>query len=261
MSVAVLVPALLAALAVTAVMRPPPRLAPCPRPGSRRRADEAGTLPGQDLGPGRVPEQAGTPGRLATGTASVAAGTGVALLVGSGVGVALGLATVPIAWRWFARLEPASARRRREELEGDLPLLVDLLVACLRAGQAPGSALAAVAASLEPGALRTEVGTVVARLRLGGDPLSAWRALGSHPQLGAVGRTVARALDGGASVADAMADLAQELRRARRADVQARARAVGARAAAPLGLCLLPAFVLVGIVPVVAGSLGALLQR
>jgi Flp pilus assembly protein TadB len=186
----------------------------------------------------------------------------VALLVGSGIGVVLGLVAVPLAWRWFARLEPASARRRREELEADVPLLVDLLVACLRAGQAPGSALAAVAASLEPGALRTEIRTVVAHLRLGGDPLSTWRAaLGSHPQLGAVGRTVARALDGGASVADAMADLGQDLRRARRADVQARARAVGARAAAPLGLCLLPAFVLVGIVPVVAGSLGALLQR
>lgn len=261
MSGAVLVPALLAALAVTAVLRPPPRPVPSPGPGSGRRAEGAGVLSGPDLGPGEVSEQAGTSRGLATGTASLAVGTGVALLVGSGIGVVLGLLAVPLAWRWFARLEPASARRRREELEGDLPVLVDLLVACLRAGQAPGSALAAVAASLEPGALRTEIGTVVARLRLGGDPLSTWRALGSHPQLGSVGRTVARALDGGASVADAMADLAQDLRRARRADVQARARAVGARAAAPLGLCLLPAFVLVGIVPVVAGSLGALLQR
>lgn len=261
MSAAALVPALLAALAATAVLTPPPRPVPSPGPASRHRAEWAGGLSGPDLGPGRVPEQAGTPGRLVTGTASLAVGTGVALLVGSGIGVVLGLVAVPLAWRWFERLEPASARRRREELEADVPLLVDLLVACLRAGQAPGSALAAVAASLEPGALRTEIRTVVARLRLGGDPLSTWRALGSHPQLGAVGRTVARALDGGASVADAMADLGQDLRRARRADVQARARAVGARAAAPLGLCLLPAFVLVGIVPVVAGSLGALLQR
>ena len=34
-----------------------------------------------------------------------------------------------------------------------------------------------------------------------------------------------------------------------------RARAVGVKAAVPLGLCLLPAFVLVGIVPVVAALL------
>jgi len=193
--------------------------------------------------------------------AALGVGAGVALLVGSGIGVVLGLVAVPLAWRWLSRLEPAASRRRREQLERDLPLLVDLLAACLRAGQAPGSALAAVTASLEPGPLRTETSTVVARLRLGGDPLTTWRAVGGHPQLGPLGRTVARALDGGASVADAMGDLAQELRRTRRADVQARARSVGARAAAPLGLCLLPAFVLVGIVPVVAGSLGVLLQR
>ena len=33
---------------------------------------------------------------------------------------------------------------------------------------------------------------------------------------------------------------------------------VGVKAALPLGLCLLPAFVLLGIVPVVAGMLGTL---
>jgi hypothetical protein len=47
--------------------------------------------------------------------------------------------------------------------------------------------------------------------------------------------------------------VAEDARDAARWDAQARARALGARAAAPLGLCFLPAFVLVGIVPVVAG--------
>ena len=51
-----------------------------------------------------------------------------------------------------------------------------------------------------------------------------------------------------------MARLAEDLRRAARADVETRARAVGVKAAVPLGVCLLPAFVLVGVVPLVAGS-------
>lgn len=256
-----LMPALLGALAVAAVLTPPAR--PRWRPGELVRSPSgpagAGPVPaGMSL---PVPSEPAAPGFVVTGAAALGVGAGVALLVGSGIGLVLGLVAVPLAWRWFGRLEPAASRRRREQLESDLPLMVDLLAACLRAGQAPGSALAAVTASLEPGPLRAETSRVVARLHLGGDPLTTWRALDGHPQLGPLGRTVARALDGGASVADAMGDLAQDLRRSRRADVQARARSVGARAAAPLGLCLLPAFVLVGIVPVVAGSLGALLQQ
>lgn len=271
----VLVTAVLAALAVAAALAPPPgsRL---PRgrgvpmwswtvsPDGSEAPSGSDALGGRSLGTGAgesPAEAAAKPGTVVTAAAALGVGVGVALLVGSAVGVALGAVAVPLAWRWFARLEPAASRRRREQLERDLPLLVDLLAACLRTGQAPGSALAAVTASLEPGPLRTETSRVVARLRLGGDPLGTWQALGGHPQLGPLGRTVARALDGGASVAEAMGDLARELRRTRRAEVQARARSVGARAAAPLGLCLLPAFVLVGIVPVVAGSLGALLQR
>lgn len=257
-----LVPALLAALAVAAALAPARgaglrcgRAVPVPA-GSPGAPPWGGAAP-----PGRPATEVAPPRTLGTGAAALGVGVGVATLVGSGTGVLLGLVAVPLAWRWLSRLEPAADRRRREQLENDVPLLVDLLAACLRAGQAPGSALAAVTASLEPGPLRTETSTVVARLRLGGDPIATWRALGGHPQLGPLGRTVTRALDGGASVADAMTDLARELRRSRRADVQARARSVGARAAAPLGLCLLPAFVLVGIVPVVAGSLGSLLGR
>ena len=52
--------------------------------------------------------------------------------------------------------------------------------------------------------------------------------------------------------------LADELAASARADVEDRARAVGVKAAVPLGLCLLPAFVLLGVVPLVAGMLAAL---
>ena len=49
--------------------------------------------------------------------------------------------------------------------------------------------------------------------------------------------------------------LADELARSGRAETEERARAVGVQAAVPLGLCLLPAFVLIGIVPLVVALL------
>ncbi len=61
----------------------------------------------------------------------------------------------------------------------------------------------------------------------------------------------------GAPVVAAVERLADELARTARAETEERARAVGVKAAVPLGLCLLPAFVLIGIVPLVV----ALLRR
>ena len=62
-------------------------------------------------------------------------------------------------------------------------------------------------------------------------------------------------MESGASVADALHRLAEDLRVTQRAALEARARSVGVKAALPLGVCLLPAFILVGVVPLVVGSL------
>jgi pilus assembly protein TadC len=69
---------------------------------------------------------------------------------------------------------------------------------------------------------------------------------------------MSRAQSTGASVVPAVERLAHDLARRARADVEERARAVGVKAALPLGLCLLPAFLLVGIVPLVAALLDGL---
>ena len=73
-----------------------------------------------------------------------------------------------------------------------------------------------------------------------------------------LGRALARAHRTGAPVVPAVERLADELARSARSEVEDRARAVGVKAAVPLGLCLLPAFVLIGIVPLVAGLLTSL---
>ena len=186
--------------------------------------------------------------------AGALAGLGVALFINGPPGVVVGVAVGLAVGTWVSRLEPRAQRRHREAIDDALPLAVDLLASCLAVGQAPGAALDEVARVLGP-PLRDELEQISARLRLGADPVVVWREVAAHPQLGGWGRTVLRAVDSGASVADAMAAHADDLRLASRSRTEARARAVGVRAALPLGVCLMPAFVLLGVVPLVAGSL------
>ncbi|WP_262347545.1 type II secretion system F family protein [Nocardioides dongxiaopingii] len=130
--------------------------------------------------------------------------------------------------------------------------MVTLVAAALRSGAAPADAVVLVAASL-PGAAADRLAPVAARLRLGVPDVSVWADLVRDPELAPLGRTLARAHDTGASVVAAVERLADDLASAARSSVEDRARAIGVKAAVPLGLCLLPSFVLIGIVPLVAG--------
>jgi hypothetical protein len=60
-------------------------------------------------------------------------------------------------------------------------------------------------------------------------------------------------------VAAALVRLSEDLRARQRAAVEERVRQVEVRAAVPLGVCLLPSFILIGVVPLVAGSVTGLL--
>jgi Flp pilus assembly protein TadB len=193
-------------------------------------------------------------------TATTSAVLGVLLVVGGAAGAMAGVVAGALCWWSTGRLEPPAVRRRRQQLAAAVPHAVDLLAACLAVGLSPAAALELITAAVDP-PLADELAAVTARLRMGVDPATVWRALAGHPQLGGLGRAVSRAVDSGASVADAMLRLADDLRRRDRADVESRARSVGVKAALPLGLCLLPAFVLVGVVPLVAGSVSVLLGR
>jgi len=185
------------------------------------------------------------------------AGAGVGIFLGGAAGAAAGVLAGALAWRVLGRVESPAVVRRREALVRDLPGAVDLLVAAFDAGVAPGPALGLVADALD-GPVSAELGALHRRLDLGADPAAVWAELATHPQLAPLGRALARAHDTGASVTTAGARLARELRERAHAEVEARARSVSTRAAAPLGVCFLPAFVLLGIVPLVAGLIGSL---
>ena len=173
-------------------------------------------------------------------------------MVGGPFGLAVGLVCAVIVWVVLGRTEDPAVVRRREALVDDLPTGVDLLASCLDAGAAPESALVSVSHALG-GPVGEEFLGIHHRLEVGVDPMHVWRTVAAHPQLGDLGRAVGRAHQTGAPVGEAVHRLAEELRQRARADVEERARSIEVKAAAPLGLCLLPAFVVLGVVPMVAG--------
>ncbi len=191
---------------------------------------------------------------------SAAAGLAPVLFLGGPVGVAGGLVVAVLVHRTLSRREPASARRRREAVARSLPHVVDLLAVALAAGAAPSTAFGSVADAVG-GPVAEELDTVRRGLVLGRDPVQVFDDLARRPGLAPLGRALARAVETGASVSDTLHRLADDVAASARQDSEARARTVGVRAAAPLGLCLLPAFVLVGVVPLVAGAVGSLLLR
>ena len=185
------------------------------------------------------------------------AAVAAAVFVGGSVGLAAAPAAAAATWLVVERSEPARLRAEREQARRDLPHVVGLLADALRAGQPPAEAVGIVAGAL-PGPASARLAELVPRLRLGIDPQQVWADLAQDPALGPLGRALARAHRTGSPIVPAIERLATELARAARAEVEDRARAVGVKAAVPLGLCLLPAFVLIGIVPVVAGLLTTL---
>ena len=190
----------------------------------------------------------------------------MAVVVGLPAGPVLGLGVALAGPRLLARLEPRAVREERERLARDLPLLLELLSACL-AGGAPLSAAAEAVGAAVGGPAGARLTSVAGALAVGTPPAQAWQSLaGADPAqraadpLAPAARALARASDGGAPVAAAVSRLASEVRAERRGAAEQAARRVGVLAVAPLGLCFLPAFVLLGVVPVVVGLAGPLLD-
>jgi len=182
----------------------------------------------------------------------------VGVIAGLGLGVAIGTwwgwvagAVIALATpRLLGRLESRAERERRERLESQSAEVADLLAACLASGAPVSSSATAVAEALgEP--IAEPLRALGASVSLGADPVAAWQAMGSQPGLGPLCNQVARSLESGAPLADALPGLADDLRRTARATAETAARAAGVRAVAPLAVCFLPAFLLLGVVPIV----------
>jgi len=200
------------------------------------------------------------PGRVTvTWVATAMAATGLLVTLpspGNALACFVSLVVVP---RFVGRMESRSERRRREALARQGPVVADLLAATLSSGAPMRSALAAVGGALTEPA-RGNLLAVVSALDLGADPVEAWAVLADDDVLGAVAGAVVRSARTGAPLSSLLSRLADDMRRDRRAMVEVAARTAGVRAVVPLAACFLPAFILLGVVPVVAALAGQLLS-
>jgi Flp pilus assembly protein TadB len=202
-------------------------------------------------GPGEV---SASTARRAPALWAAAAGFGAWAFLSGAPGALAGVLAAVVVWLVLSRAETPEQRRRRLRVQAELPHIVGLLSAAVRGGLAPAEGLALVCQAL-PGPAADALATLPVRIRLGVDPDEVWRSLDGNPELELLGRTLARSARSGEPVADALDRLANELSARARARSEEAARRVGVQAAVPLGVCLLPAFLLLGIVPVVASLL------
>jgi pilus assembly protein TadC len=102
-----------------------------------------------------------------------------------------------------------------------------------------------------PAPLGPRLRDVAALYRLGAEPRQAWEHVPA--ELAALGRVLVRAGESGSAVVPALRSLAADSRTAARAQTDAAVRRAGVWVLAPLGACFLPAFLCLGVVPLVLG--------
>ena len=211
------------------------------RPAPQRRLDPAGRGRRRARPPRRLAARVGVAAGLLLGAALAATAPGL-------LPVAL---VAALAWPVTAGVARRRAAVRRLAIRRDAaPAVLDLLGAALLAGLNPHTAV-----------LREDLGMAAAVLRLGGTPAAALRSAADRSGLDEF-RAAASALEvaerWGAPPAEALAARAEALRSRARLQAEAEAGRAAVRLAFPLVLCFLPAFVLLTVVPTVAGSLRAL---
>jgi tight adherence protein C len=157
------------------------------------------------------------------------------------------------------RLAPMrAARRRRRDIERELPDAMDLLVLSVRAGLTPFQAVDELATSDEP-IVREAFGEVIRRTERGQPFADALAALPEYlgPPAGALADVIAASDRNGLALGPVLDQLTLEVRATRRRVDQAAARKLPVRLSFPLVTCTLPSFVLLAIAPAVIAALSS----
>jgi pilus assembly protein TadC len=145
---------------------------------------------------------------------------------------------------------------RRLAAHGSAPAAVrvnafatELVAACLDAGATPAAALEAAGAHVEA-PLGAALTLAAEALSAGATTQEALPETGALAPLAAVFR---RSAQTGSAISDQLLGIAAQLRADEQYEKLAKAQRVGVLSALPLGLCMLPAFLLLAVIPAVVG--------
>jgi tight adherence protein C len=180
----------------------------------------------------------------------------IALSVAGGIPL-LALPIAFIAWRAPDVLLARHARRRVARASQELPLFLDLLAVATSAGLAPQLAVRLAAEPLV-GPLADDLGSAIRRADLGGrwrDEVAAVAERSGLPDLRRATTILGRSETLGSALADEVSRLAADVRGTRRARAAERARTAPVKMLFPLVFLILPAFLLLTVVPVLLSTL------
>lgn len=202
----------------------------------------------------RLPRRRARTASMAPTLVAVMAGMGFAIGGVLGLGIAGALAVVLIR-----QVMAASAReegRRRDRQAQALPAVAALLAALLDAGSTIEASVGALARS-HRGPLAPSLCRIDAAMRLGAG-VDAWDA--GSDVLEPIAQAMRRSAMTGAPAATLLMQtvIDEQRRMVTRAEIAARS--AGVRALLPLIVCFLPAFLLVGVLPVIVSVAGSLLH-
>jgi hypothetical protein len=162
------------------------------------------------------------------------------------------VAALRAAAGWAARrLAPGAVLGER-----DAALAAELVAAVVEAGVPLAVAVSHVAAAL-PGPVGEGLARAERLHAVGASPRAAFAPMLTDPATMRLARGLVRAQESGLPPVPVLAAAATMQRDRLRSVRLQRARGAGSRAAVPLGLCFLPAFLLVAVVPVLVGGFGA----
>lgn len=160
---------------------------------------------------------------------------------------------------WAAVRGRRRAQRHQRALLDELPEVVDLLCLAASSGLTVPLSLGVVHEHGE-GAIAASFGRALEVARRGGSLADALEdtVVPMGDEVRGVVRVLAAAMRDGTSVVPSLERLAAEVRTDRRRAAEERARRLPVRLLFPLVVCILPAFALLTVVPLLAGALGGL---
>ena len=171
----------------------------------------------------------------------------------------VGLAIAPALFAAGYHMPVLALKRRRqkrwEEVGSDLPEIVDLMAVLCFSGESLSQAFRHSVVACGHPSSRREIEAVLERLQLGESAAEALRRAANHPcrELRRLSRTLLRAEEFGAPIADTLEELASELRCGRRERERVRASRVSVLILFPLVFLILPSFLLLTIGGMILG--------
>jgi len=168
-------------------------------------------------------------------------------LMSLGVGAVVG----GLASRWLVN-SGRDDEKARALVVHEFPLVLNFLASVVESG-APVRFAAQVVSEVCDDGNAACLKTVLAQCDVGFTDAEAWRTLVDDPVWGDVARELARCVETGAAVGEVLRAASVRATKTAAAQATMKARSVGVSSTLPLVACFLPAFLLVGVVPIVGG--------